>query len=273
MVSLLFLVKIWRKNFTRPLEISGIRNYFTSAMNTAIIYNYFSKFLPMPCPLCRTGEPGMPNGFCDACREKLQLHPEHMESCPGCGGRMSGALAVCMQCLAEPERPWHRAYSLMPYRGFARNAIRDLKFHNRPELARAFGMLLAGKIRECGIGADMVIPVPLTFARYLSRGYNQSELLADMVRSFCRIPVMHPLRRISKRSQQAGRNRLDRHKELAGSFILTAPEKIKDRRILLIDDVFTTGATLHAAVSALLPGEPADVTILTLARTPGHSGF
>ena len=236
-----------------------------------IIRKFIRNILPLPCPACRSNEADMPNGFCRECREKLMLYPESMQRCPGCGGMMTGALAVCIQCLAEPERPWQKAYSMMPYRGFARNLIRNLKFSKRPELARAFGMLLAENLRQNNISADLIVPVPLHFARQFSRGYNQSQLLADVLSSFCKIPVSQPLRRIRKRSHQSRRNRSDRHRELSGTFILTAPEKVKDRHILMIDDVFTTGATLHAAVKTVMDGSPASVTIITLARTPGRT--
>ena len=233
----------------------------------------FSKLLaailPMPCPLCRRGKPAQPNAVCDECRRKLDLIPPDAECCPGCGGVMTGALAVCTQCLVEPERPWRRASTLMFYRDYARMAIHRFKFGNSPELARPFGYLLAEKIVESGLDAELIVPVPLDFMRRFSRGYNQSLLLAEIVSHSTGIPVAQPLRRIKRRSKQSGRNRIDRHKELAGNFILNSPEKVKNRNILLIDDIFTTGATLHAAAATLLAGGAASITVLTLARTPG----
>lgn len=237
------------------------------------LFSGFRNFLPLPCPLCRRGTPVLPNGFCENCLKQLDLIPPDESCCPGCGGRMTGALAVCAQCIAEPERLWLKAYTMMPYRKYAKEAIRSFKFHNRPELARPFGMILADKIISAGIKADLVMGVPLHFMRQFSRGYNQSQLLAEVVASRCHIPAGQPLKRVRKRSHQARRNRNDRHRELAGSFILKSPEMVKNRNILLIDDVLTTGATLHAATNALLTGHPASVTIITLARTPGHSGF
>lgn len=186
---------------------------------------------------------------------------------------MTGALACCTQCLAEPERPWSRAFTVMHYRGMAGTLIRRFKFYNTPELARALGYLLAEKIRQNKISADMIVPVPLHFTRLFNRGYNQSLLLAQIAGKECGIPVRAVLKRKHLRSHQAGRSRTDRHKELAGSMILKDEFDISGKNILLLDDVFTTGATLHAATLALKKGDPASVKVITLARTPGHSGF
>ena len=184
---------------------------------------------------------------------------------------MTGALAVCDQCLAEAERPWRKAYTLMIYRDHTRHAIHRFKFGNSPELARPFGHLMAEKIIENQLNADFLVPIPLDFMRQFSRGYNQSLLLAEMVSKITGIPTCQPLRRIKRRSRQSGRNRIDRHKELAGNFVLKSPEAVKNRNILLIDDIFTTGATLDAATTTLLSGGAASVTVFTLARTPGHA--
>lgn len=238
---------------------------------SGIFGKLITAFLPMPCPLCRKDIPARPNAACDECRRKLLLIPPDAGCCPGCGGIMTGALAICDQCMAEPERPWRKAYTLMVYRDYARDAIHRFKFGNAPELARPFGQLMAEKIIENQLNADFLVPVPLDFMRQFSRGYNQSMLLAEAVSKLTGIPGCQPLRRIKRRSKQSGRNRADRHKELAGNFILKSPAAVKDRNILLIDDIFTTGATLHAAAMTLLSGGAASVTVFTLARTPGHA--
>ena len=227
----------------------------------------------LPCPGCGGNSGKKGNSLCENCLKELEIFPDDSVFCPGCGGIMSGALACCIQCLAEPERLWKHAFSVMPYSGMATTLIRRLKFYNSPELARPLGYLLAGKIRQNSISADMIVPVPLHITRLLKRGYNQSLLLAQIAGNECGIPVKSVLRRKHLRSHQAGRSRADRHKELAGSMILKNSSDIAGKNILLLDDVFTTGATLHAAVLALQKGDPASVKVITLARTPGYSGF
>lgn len=240
-------------------------------LKSQILEKLITAILPMPCPLCRKAIPVQPNTVCDECRSKLPMIPPDTGCCPGCGGIMTGALAVCDQCLAETDRPWRKAYTLMVYRDYARHTIHRFKFGNAPELARPFGHLMAEKIIENQLNADFLVPIPLDFMRQFSRGYNQSLLLAEMISKITGIPTRQPLRRIKRRSRQSGRNRSDRHKELAGNFILKSPEMVKNRNILLIDDIFTTGATLHAAAMTLLSGGAASVTVFTLARTPSHA--
>ena len=203
----------------------------------------------------------------------MKIIPEDAECCPGCGGIISGALACCTQCLAEPERPWHKAYTVMPYNQEAKDFIRRFKFSNTPELARPLGYLLADKIRQNDITADMIVPVPLHFTRLLSRGYNQSLLLAQIAGKKSGIPVHNVLKRTFSPSHQAGSSRKARHKNIAGSMYLKDRESVAGKHLLLLDDVFTTGATLHAAAMALKKGKPASIQIITLARTPGYSSF
>ena len=226
-----------------------------------------------PCPGCGKSSGSGGNAFCESCKAKLEIIPEDAECCPGCGGIISGALACCTQCLAEPERPWQRAYTVMPYKQEAGDFIRRFKFHNTPELARPLGYLLADKIRQNDITADMIVPVPLHFTRLLSRGYNQSLLLAQITGKECGIPVKDVLKRKYLRHHQAGSSRKARHKNIAGSMYLKDRESVAGKHILLLDDVFTTGATLHAAAMALNKGKPSSIQVITLARTPGYTNF
>ena len=227
----------------------------------------------LPCPCCGKSSGSRINALCPECLKQLEIIPENVECCPGCGGIMTGALACCDQCLAEPDRPWKRAFTVMPYCGTAGKLIRRLKFYNSPELARPLGYLLAEKIKHNRIEADLIIPIPLHFSRLLSRRYNQSMLLAEIAGRECGIPVREVLKRKQLRSKQSERSRSDRHKELAGTVILKYPEAVSGKRILLLDDVMTTGATLHTAAVALQKANPASITVLTLARTPSRAGF
>ena len=201
----------------------------------------------LPCPVCGKSSGGRANALCPECLKQLELIADDAELCPGCGGIMTGMLACCDQCLVEPERPWKRAFTVMLYRGTAGKLIRRLKFYNSPELARPLGYLLAEKIRQHHIEADLIVPIPLHFSRWLSRRYNQSLLLAEVAGKKCGIPVREVLKRKQRRSRQLGRSRLDRHKELAGTMILKYPEAVSGKHLLLLDDVMTTGATLHTA--------------------------
>ena len=231
--------------------------------------DFFSKpvsSLLLPCPACRENSGRRPNSFCDECLGRLPFIGSSAPLCPGCGGVLDSSLARCSQCLMEPERPWEEAYSVLVYCGCARELIRRFKFGNCPELARPLGYLLADRITECNIGAELIVPVPLHFMRELRRGYNQAGLLAEIAGKQCGISRADILIRRSFRSRQSGRNRKERHRDLTGIFKLRNGVSLAGKRVLLVDDIFTTGATLHAAAEALQAAGPETVTVLTLAR-------
>ena len=207
--------------------------------------------------------------FCANCLEKLPEISVDANCCPGCGGFQDGALAICSRCLAEPQRLWKEAAAALEYRGYAKELIRRFKFGNAPELARPLGRILSETALKKNITADIIVPIPLDPLRNWSRGYNQSALLALMVSDKTSIPVAEILNRRLSRSKQSMRSRRERHTALKNAFALKNGCSAAGKNILLLDDVLTTGATLHAAAKVLLKAGAASVTVLVLARTPG----
>ena len=230
--------------------------------------------IKFPCPGCASDDaPAGGRGFCPQCTALLKLYPDDMQFCPGCGGPLDGALAVCSQCLAEPVRLWQSATAVFPYRGFGKQLIREFKFSNRPELARPLGVLAARAVQRSNWQPEILVPVPLHRWGFLLRGYNQAELLAQIVGEELGVPVANVLRRHGKRAKQAKLGRKDRHKSLSGVFSCLAPEKLQGHRVMLIDDVFTTGATLSAVAKMLNKCGVSELAVLTVARTPGYSSL
>ncbi len=223
-------------------------------------------YVPLNCPLCG-GAPadGTPNMFCKNCLARLPFIRNPV--CPGCGGELYGILEVCPDCLhAEKKFPWKRAAALFKMDGMAKEVIYQYKYRNMPELARPLGRLAAGTLEQARIRPDLIVPTPLHWFRHLQRGYNQAALLCHEIGHATGIPVRNLLRRTKWTKQQARLDRKQRIQNLHQAFSIIDSTNCRNRCILLVDDVMTTGSTLSAAAETLLASGAAEVDVLVLAR-------
>ena len=191
--------------------------------------------------------------------------------CDGCGAPFEhdyGLGARCQACVTRP-RPFARARAACIYDEASRDLVLKLKHGDRPEL----GTLFAGWLRRAGADlladAGAVAPVPLHPRRLLARRYNQAAEIARPLARRTGLPYLpDALLRTRASSGQGGRGAADRAATVAGAFIVDPARAaaVVGRRIVLIDDVFTTGATVEACSSALLRAGAASVDVLTVAR-------
>lgn len=227
---------------------------------------------PPVCPGCRrlVSEPGT---LCGTCWPQLRLieHP----LCPVYGTPFShdmGENFLSAEAIANPP-PFSRCRSAAAYDGAARQLVQALKYKDRTDLARwmAKWMLRAG--HDLIADAEVVVPVPLHPWRFFRRRFNQSaelgRALAERAGLACEPGA---LVRRRKTRQQVGLVRSEREANVRGAFVVPEAMEIAvhGRRVLLIDDVYTTGATVSAATRALKRARVADVDVLTFARVlPG----
>jgi ComF family protein len=146
-------------------------------------------------------------------------------------------------------------------------AIQLLKYQGKVALAASLGDLMAQSCpRELSV--DLLMPVPLHPDRLREREFNQALLLADRLNRRLRLPLVHDnLIRLRRTPPQTTLRRSARRKNLRRSFTVLRPESIEDRRILLVDDVMTTGTTVNECAKALRKAGAGDVYVYTLART------
>lgn len=148
---------------------------------------------------------------------------------------------------------YDRLISCVAYKGAVRTSIHRYKFRNRPDLHSTFSAMLIERLEEIGCtNFDMVIPVPLSKERYLERGYNQAGLIAkDIAAHFGVLYNKEAIFRKRHTGRQSELSYLYREANVRSAFSLQNSEALKGKHVLLIDDIFTTGATIREAARTL----------------------
>ncbi|WGD56887.1 ComF family protein [Bradyrhizobium sp. CB1650] len=223
--------------------------------------------LPTLCVSCR--EPVDGEGVCAACWVKLSfIAPPY---CPRLGIPFvydPGPDMLSMEAIASPPA-YQRARAAVRYDDVARTLVHALKYQDRTDLAPAMGRWMARAGVELLAGADMLVPVPLHWRRAWRRRYNQSGALARVIARQSGVKVRSEvLRRVRATEQQIGLSRAQRATNVQGAFQVSADlqAEVQGRRIVLIDDVLTSGATADACARALLRAKAAQVDLLVFAR-------
>src|ERR1700731_4116378 len=223
--------------------------------------------LPTLCVACR--EPVSGEGVCATCWAKLSfIAPPY---CPRLGIPFvydPGPDLLSMEAIANPPA-YARARAAVRYDDVARTLVHALKYQDRTDLAPAMGRWMARAGQELLDGADVLVPVPLHWRRGWSRRYNQSGALARIIERGSGVAVAaEALRRVRPTQQQIGFARPQRASNVQGAFKVGAQRQaaIHGRRVILIDDVLTSGATVDACARALLRAKAASVDVLVFAR-------
>lgn len=201
--------------------------------------------------------------FCPACWAALpRLQPP---LCPRCS-RPERSGTRCRDC--QRAGPALRAVrAACSYSGAVGLGVRRLKYSQERHLVEPLAALLTECLAARPVTADLLLPVPLDAARARDRGYNQAALLAAPVAATLGVPVVpDALRRIRATRPQVGLSARERRANVRGAFTCPEPAAVAGRRVLLVDDVMTTGATLEACAEALVAAGAAGVWGLVVAR-------
>ena len=223
--------------------------------------------LPTLCVACR--EPVDGDGVCATCWAKLSFIAPPF--CPRLGIPFvydPGPGMLSMEAIADPPA-YTRARAAVRYDDVARTLVHALKYQDRTDLAPAMGRWMARAGRELLADADVLVPVPLHWKRGWSRRYNQSGALARVIERQTGVKLSsEALRRVRQTQQQIGLSRKERASNVQGAFKVSPDRQslIHGRRVVLIDAVLTSGATVDACARALLRAKAASVDVLVFAR-------
>jgi ComF family protein len=204
-------------------------------------------------------------------QEFSQIHFLSGAVCDRCGAPLGAEVsegAVCAVCIARPPR-WDRARAAFVYEAASRRLVLDLKRSGRRDGLVTFAGWMAQAGARLLAEADLIVPVPLHYARLATRGFNQSAWLASALSRRSGVPLaVDALKRTRRTPTQGGLSARARRRNVAGAFAVRPSRAglVHGKRIVLIDDVLTTGATLSACTRALKRAGARQVDVLVLAR-------
>ena len=252
-------------------EITSVPTAQSKALSAAValrgaLATLADLLLPPVCIACRkrVGAHGL---LCGDCWTKIDFIAPPL--CDRLGVPLpyeTGSPSLSAAAIAEPP-VYDRARAVARYSSTMRELIQSFKYGDRHEGVPLFGRWMAAAGAELLADADVILPVPLYGSRLWSRRFNQSAMLAHAVGHLTGVPVCFLLARVKRTHAQVGLTAAQRRKNVAGAFRMTAAKgALRQKRIVVVDDVITTGATAEACARVLKRAGAARVDILALAR-------
>jgi ComF family protein len=245
-----------------PVRLKRAANAARTVLRTAL-----DLALPPLCAACR--EPVEGKGLCPACWSKLSFITRPY--CERLGIPFvydPGPGILSMEAIADPPA-YHRARAAVRFDEISRALVHALKYGDRLDLAPMMGRWMSHAGRELLAEADALVAVPLHWRRLWARRFNQSAMLAATVSAESGLPLAATaLKRVKATVQQVGLTRPERAANVQGAFRVPDDGKaaVIGRRLVLVDDVLTSGATVEGCARALLRAGAANVDVLIFAR-------
>ncbi len=248
---------------------TGVTRSRMPAALSRIVSPLLDLLFPPLCHCCRAfiPEPGEVR-LCPSCREGALPIEGPLCSCCGRPFATPGGMDhLCGDCTLSPP-PFVAARSALRYEKSTRELIHSFKYGYKVMLRRPLGLLAAPHLDHfvAGFGADLILPVPLHVKRLRQRGFNQALLVAEIFSRRWGIPLSRTdLRRTRWTEPQVTLSAAERAENVRGAFSLAKPAELAGKRVLLVDDVYTTGSTVKECSRVLREGG-AVTAVLTLAR-------
>jgi len=227
-----------------------------------------SLLYPPVCASC-LGDVAAGRYLCSDCDARLlRIRPPF---CAKCSEPYSGAIDSAFTCANCAHRTLHFEAAVAAYRsrGLVRRLLLEFKYHRQIYLRHLVMEWLVAALEDDRLRDrefDMIVPVPLHPARERERGFNQSALLAELLSAHTKVPVRSVLERTRYTTTQTAFDRAERMQNLHGAFRLRKNADVRDSRVLLIDDILTTGSTLSECARILKTAGARSVHAATAAR-------
>jgi ComF family protein len=225
---------------------------------------------PPLCHICRAFIPQAGELFiCADCLRKISFLVSPL--CQVCGtpfATENGSDHVCGACLKNPHLPSCRSATI--YAGPVQELIHRFKYGHRVHLCQPLGLLTVRALDgfRAEAAPDLIVPVPLHRKRLRQRGYNQSQLIGEVIGKQWRVPLeVGNLRRVRWTEPQTTLDAVERRSNVRGAFAVQDPRRLEGKRVLLVDDVFTTGSTIRACAEPLREAGVAALFVVTVARS------
>lgn len=222
------------------------------------------------CFICGYKGSEVKKHICAECRETIKFVGHRRCEICGVGIRYidESKLYICTDCEINPKY-FEKGVSPLVYHGEIKKLIYDFKYHDKLYLKKLFSELIMEELVDSDMEiADLILGVPLTIKRENKRGYNQSELISSYIGGKLGIKSGEGLlKRVKETSVQKELGRAQRMKNLEDAFKVEYPQKVRGKKILLVDDIYTTGATLNECAKTLLECGAKTVNITTIATS------
>jgi ComF family protein len=225
---------------------------------------------PPVCGICSSAMARSDSGnICRECRDRIAyIRPPFCSRCGRAFAHEQEFEHLCGDCITR-EPCFRKARSVGQYRGVLRTALHGFKYRLHRRLARTLGVIMTERLHALAAEwrYDLILPVPLHPRRLRSRGFNQALCLAAVLARQVRAPLdRFTLRRVRWTASQVGLTARERAANVRDAFAVARPEALRDKCVLLIDDIYTSGSTVNECSRMIIRAGAEAVDVLTLAR-------